>query len=305
MSNQIQESINKAIDTIVNRRINTLSLDKTVIATIDSVVDSAEGIYRVQYEGGYFNARAQYNDAEAYPKNMAVYVQIPQNDMTKDKLIIGRAYNLRDSIEADVAISAINNYSIIGGNSFIINNKEQNDIGIALRSYHNPATETTSNNWIQHRARLIYDDAKQNTYLYSLNKDNLNLYLKNATALMVEADFKTTLDSEQQFSYDGSFGIGLNLVFNNSNYEFGKTQGEIFDYFAGQISATFESINSSGNLTSITRTLAQYNTDIKNAIQTSSSYTYNNLIKSDGVLDMYIAYINSLVDTYANTYQDK
>ena len=144
MSNQIQESINKAIDTIVHRRINALNLDKTVIATIDNVVNSVNGIYRVKHDGGYFEAKAQQENA-IYLKNMPVYVQIPQNDMTKEKIIIGRAYNLREETPSDATITAINNFAIIGSNNVIINNEEKNSAGVALRSYHDPKEETLDN----------------------------------------------------------------------------------------------------------------------------------------------------------------
>ena len=112
MANNIQKSINDAISTIVSRRIDALALDKTVIGIIDSYVDPAQGIYKIKCDGGYFNARSQSEDA-IYQKGMSVYVQIPQNDMTKEKLIISRANTFRNEIQADVTVSAINLLTVV------------------------------------------------------------------------------------------------------------------------------------------------------------------------------------------------
>ena len=81
MANEIQESINKAISTIVDQRSDALELDKTVIGVIDSIVDSTRNIYKVNCDGGYFNARSTQTNA-VYIPGMSVYVQIPQGDFT-------------------------------------------------------------------------------------------------------------------------------------------------------------------------------------------------------------------------------
>ena len=202
MANNIQKSINDAISTIVSRRIDALALDKTVIGIIDSYVDPAQGIYKIKCDGGYFNARSQSEDA-IYQKGMSVYVQIPQNDMTKEKLIISRANTFRNEIQADVTVSAINNFSIIGTNLLKNTNIIENS-GLGIRSYHNPEEENEST--ISHRVRSLYGEG----YYYELlDEDIFNLYKKDATALMVEADFRTALSEQQRQQTSGVYGIGL------------------------------------------------------------------------------------------------
>lgn len=287
MANDIQESINGAIDIIVNRRIDALALDKTVIGIIDSVVNSTQGIYKIKYDGGYFNAEAQQNDA-IYPKGMSVYVQIPQNDMTKKKLILGRASNLRNSEQADVVISGLNDYSIIGNS--VIEPKNES-VGEGLRSYHDEQHETDEHP-ITHRAKLLYSNIENSNNHYSIRLDNFDLYKENATALMVEAEFRTSLDSAQRYSSNKVYGIGLNLSFENSNYQYGQTQSEVFNYFSKDIFATVETSDNTTEEWSMQK--------IDEKIQESlDSSTYINLIKDDGILDKYISYSNSIINAYA------
>ena len=171
MANNIQKSINDAISTIVNKRIDALALDKTVIGIIDSYVDTTRGIYKIKCDGGYFNARSQSEDA-IYQKGMSVYVQIPQNDMTKEKLIISRANVLREETYADVTVSAINNFSIIGTN-LLQNTNTIESSGLGIRSYHDPAEE--NENTISHRVRSLFG---QEYYYELLVEDIFNLYIR-------------------------------------------------------------------------------------------------------------------------------
>ena len=238
MADPIQNSINKAIDTIIQNRVNALTLDKTVIAIIDSLVDPVMNIYRVKYDGGYFNAKS--NADVAYIGGMAVYVQIPQNDMTKEKLIIGRAYATKGSELANSVISAINSYSIMGRN-LLLNTENELPGSFGLRSYHDRRNENTYDedgnvkDPITHRAQyLVSNDIAQKDY-FDLDDNSMNIYRESATGLMLEADFRTALSSEQKNQPGGTYGLALNLVFENSAYQYGETEKEIFDYFAGDI----------------------------------------------------------------------
>lgn len=292
MANNIQESINNAIDIIVGRRIDALATDKTVIGIIDSVIDSVQGIYKIKYDGGYFKAESQ--SGAIFPKGMSVYVQIPQNDMTKKKFIIGRASDLRESERADIVISNLNNYAIVG-NSVITPQNES--IGEGIRSYHDETNEDDIVHPITHRAKLIYSSDESLDTHYHLNLDALQLYKENATALMVQAEFRTSFDTVQRYSGTGLYGIGLNLSFENSDYQYGSTQGEIFNYFASSIQANIERYDDVTKKEINTKiSMKDIDNEIQNALKDK---TFDQLTKVDGILDKYIAYGNSLITAYA------
>ena len=314
MANNIQDSINKAIDTIIAQRINALALDKTVIAIIDRLVDPLFGVYRVKYDGGYFNARVQQTGA-VYLKGMSVYVQIPQNDMTKEKIIIGRAYASRSSELANSVISAINSYSIMGGN--LLTGTDNLPEKFGLRSYHDPKVEINNPAAVSHRAYFIYqDDIVAADDYYDFDYSSLDIYRDTATGLMLEADFKTSLSSEQKNKANGKYGIGLNLVFENSTYQYGETEEEIFNYFAPQIQSSVEVINNNVTVESpneyitITKSIEDYANDFRTNIGLIGNVTVSveELLKTDGLIDVYQSYIRSIADSYAannpNLYTD-
>lgn len=291
MANNIQKSINDAISTIVSRRIDALALDKTVIGIIDSYVDPGQGIYKIKCDGGYFNARSQSEDA-IYQKGMSVYVQIPQNDMTKEKLIISRANTFRNEIQADVTVSAINNFSIIGTNLLKNTNIIENS-GLGIRSYHNPEEE--NENTISHRVRSLYGEG----YYYELlDEDIFNLYKKDATALMVEADFRTALSEQQRQQTSGVYGIGLDLKFENTNFSIGETQGEIFDYYADLVQGVITIIDNSGQYVSAgNQKVINYSSQLEENLNIDS-ITIAALQSEGGLLDQYKNYISSIVDVF-------
>ena len=293
MANSIQESINNAIDTIVNKRIDALALDKTVIGVIDSIVDSTRHIYKIKYDGGFVNAKSQSENA-IYLPGMAVYVQIPQNDMTKDKLIISRATTARDEIRTDVTVSAINNFSIIGTNLLQKNsNKTISDSGLGIRSYHNYETETAET--ISHRVQSLYGE---DNFYNLLDEDIFNLYKKDATAVMVEADFRTSLDEQQKRQTAGVYGIGLDLKFKNANFDIGETQGEIFNYYSELVHGEITTIDSSGQYVSLgNKTVEEYSDQLYLDIQ-DSEITIGSLQQDGGLLDKYKSYISSIIQVF-------
>lgn len=309
MTNSIQESINNAIDTIVNRRVDALALDKTVIGIIDSYIDTTRGLYKIKYDGGYFNARSQSIDA-IYLKGMAVYVQIPQNDTTKEKLIISRASDFRNKIKADVTVSAINNFSIIGTNLLKNTAKTIPTKGIGIRSYHDPATENLENNTtITHRAQSLFGTS----YYYKLiDTSFFDTYRKNATALMIEADFRTALSEEQKQQSDGVYGIGLDLKFNNVNYSIGETQGQIFDYYADKIKSKVTVINGNkyngtdstdGTYITLEKSVLEYAQEWYNILKTGKDKNNNSVTnaKLNDYIDMYISYITATAQAFENS----
>lgn len=85
---EITEQLFEAIDAIVQERLRQLPYDKTVVATIINNSSAAFGKYKVTTDDNItFDA---YSEVTTYPTQTKVYVRIPQNDYTKQKIITGR-----------------------------------------------------------------------------------------------------------------------------------------------------------------------------------------------------------------------
>lgn len=229
----IRNNILEAVNTIAMRRIDELKLDKTITAIIDSAVGvvNSRKVYKVEYEGGYFNAIAQ-NTNDAYLPRMAVYVSIPEGNFSNEKFIIGKASKIATDSQKSAIAAVANNYGIIGKNAIAhANDKSQ----FGLRSYHDPKSEIGENGTsIEHRYRFLYGgpEKKKDLTIDSLDLDN---YKDEATAIMVKADFMTTLTEEQRNQASGEYGLVFNLVFKNLIATYGETYGEVFDYFADKL----------------------------------------------------------------------
>lgn len=88
LSEQVVDTLLTAVDTVVKGRLRDLKYDKTIECQVVSDKQKKDGIYVVEYDGGQFSAYGQSTDS--YYVNDTVYVNIPQGDFTKQKLIIGR-----------------------------------------------------------------------------------------------------------------------------------------------------------------------------------------------------------------------
>lgn len=280
----IQDSILKAIDTIAQRRIDQLKLDKTITAIINSAVGvvNKRKIYKVEYEGGYFNATAQ-NENDAYLPRMAVYVQVPEGDFSKEKFILGKASALATDAQISVVAATANNYSITGKN--VVNNKFDS---IGLRSYHDPLEENKDNTSIKHRFNFLYQDEEENNQIDIFN-DDLSLYKNDATAIMIRADFMTRLTDEQKRKATGEYGLVFNLAFDNLAAGVGETQGDVFNYYKNIISITEED--------ETTHSLADCDFEILYALEHD---TFEEIIQQDGIIDEQLSWIQEIDRVYKN-----
>lgn len=226
-----QRSVLDAINTVVQRRIDGLKLDKTVVGIIDKNIGMLAGypLYQVKYEGGVFTATAR-DASESYARNTAVYVMIPQSDFSKEKFIIGRASSIATTSAESASISAaINNYVRLGPN--LIPNKSI----YGLHSYHDPKEEIDNPNSYQHRFNFLYEINGEGNTDVNVLQNLFKTYAADATNILLRADFRTNLDVVQQRSAGGRYGLAVTLTFTNPNAGYGETQGEILDNLGGTI----------------------------------------------------------------------
>lgn len=228
---KMQEALLKAVDTLVTKRTNDLKLDKTITCIVKNNIGTRFGkpLYQVKYEGGEFTALAQ-NATDSYQPNTKVYVMVPQNDFSKQKIILGRANTISTSKEAVAVSAAINNYSLLGGNLFysLDENIDINNISYGLRSYHSIEEEKTNKNSIVHRSKFIYNnDNEVYDNVIGFNDSAFKIYSKEALTFMIKADFRTNLNIEQRSVGEAKYAIGITMVFDNLNKGYGRTQGEV------------------------------------------------------------------------------
>lgn len=100
----------KAMQIIAESNTSKLKLDKTIVAQVVSIENIETGEYRVTYEGNIFPARS-YDVKTTFVVGENVYVKIPENDMTNEKIIEGRVVTsgntLSDIVEQQVEINTI------------------------------------------------------------------------------------------------------------------------------------------------------------------------------------------------------
>ncbi len=199
MANEFQDSIFKAVDVLLDKRVENLDTDKTITATIDTCVNMIEHQYLVNYQNGLMYAYAQ--DGAAYTKDQQVYVLVPQNDMTKKKIIIGRATTAVDDSKTTFVSSVINNYNFIGSNTL-----STDEVAFGLHSY----------------IKQDYQELYSNTGTANrvdIDTDALSTYLKNADALLLRGKFNTaSLPKSHKSSTSGNYGVILDLEFKDRSY---------------------------------------------------------------------------------------
>ena len=198
MADNIQDSILRAMDTLVGNRIDKIQADQTVVATIISCTNALTNEYKVSYNGGFLYAYA--TEDTSYTQNASVYVLVPQGDFTQKKTIVGKTQNLEDDQNISFVSSAINDYNLIGANAIL------DKAGVQpgkLNSYKNES-------YCLFYQRDLIDTT--NSYL-SINIEELENNLREAEAVLIEASFKTRLPKDHRLSKTGNYGLEFVLAF--------------------------------------------------------------------------------------------
>lgn len=243
-ANNLQQSIFDAVDTIVSRRIKEIDYDKTIIGIIktDAGLKNGRKIYKVEYAGGFFYAYCL-DSSDSYIPNTKVYISVPQGDFSKDKIIIGRVNTINTSSNFNLVTSAMSNYTILGKNPLKLKDEDINEAGV--RSYHlkNSEEKTQDPHPISHRYNILYGnkDAKDDFVTISdEEKEALLAYANEGTAIMVRADFRTDLPTEQRNQAAARYGLSFKLKFKNENAGWGETQWDILNNIGKEITEKIE-----------------------------------------------------------------
>ena len=207
MAATIKDSVYKAIDVIVGKRIEDLHLDKTIEAIVEDCIDITSHKYRLRYGSGVFDAYAMNDDI--YMPDTAVYVLIPENDFNKKKTIIGRANTgTQTNINEEQSVASMySGYSVIGTNLLT-------PIGNSINKY-NLRSYDPENNTI-----LLYDaDQPQEKNKVNINNEKLKVYLEEAKGFIFSGKFKTNFMSTLSGKEDYGLIFYLSLKNGKTTFE--------------------------------------------------------------------------------------
>lgn len=184
---QIQNNICQTIDIIVQNAIQNAGFDRTIQAVVSECTDESIGQYKVRYQDSTFYAYAP-NPEDKYSVGAGVYILVQNNDMKKDKFIVGTVDKLgKDYL---TVTDESERYEMIGANCL----KDIQEI--QLCSYDKPGS---------------YKVAEKSSD--KINNNDLLAYCKEADYLAIKMNVRTSLEREQRMR--GNYGLKFTLLFNN------------------------------------------------------------------------------------------
>lgn len=188
----VNQKILDAIELLSQASIARAGYDKTIQAQIISCEDQSIGKYRCKYQDSIFYAYSNNLDT-VFTKGTYVYILVPNNDMSKEKTILGASKKDSEEEQSDSTIDQ--NYVINGINCITSDNIYYLDTEDNIYSYKIYDTDPQHPN---------YDDL-------TLDTDSLKQYIKESTSILVGATFKTNIPADRQ--YRGHYGIRFTLIF--------------------------------------------------------------------------------------------
>lgn len=214
MADNYQEALIKAIETISKSQVDSLATDKTVTATISSCSDLLTNEYKVSYNGGIMTVYG--TSGKTYAKGSSVYVLVPEGDFTKKKLIIDSASYKEDDQNISFISSIMSDYNLIGSNT-LYENEGKKVYPVGLNSYFRQDAK------LIYQKGLTFDETGKNNLL-NLNAEELETYMSQADALMIEAKFKTNLPKEHRVR--GKYWLDIVIAVKDGD----KTANEFEEY---------------------------------------------------------------------------
>ncbi len=219
MADNYQEALIKAIETISKSQVDSLATDKTVTATISSCSDLLTNEYKVSYNGGIMSVYG--TSGKTYSKGSSVYVLVPEGDFTKKKIIIDSASYKEDDQNISFISSIMNDYNLIGSNTLYEGKdnegKNRKVYPVGLNSYFRQDAK------LIYQKGLTFDETGKNNLL-NLDAEELETYMSQADALMIEAKFKTNLPKEHRVR--GKYWLDIVIAVKDGD----KTVNEFEEY---------------------------------------------------------------------------
>lgn len=183
--NNISEQILSTIDIITNDKISQLRFDKTIQATIYSVVDINTGEYKVKYETGIFSAFSD-DTSKTYRVDDSVYVTVPEGDFSGRKVI--RSLVSATSLSEAALTSLANSVNEVSPNFTAMYGQEIKDLPAKI---------------------MCYEDNTKKLWSNTTTNNLFIQYANNYEYIQIKASFLTTL-----YNNHSSGKYGLTVTFN-------------------------------------------------------------------------------------------
>lgn len=180
-ANEYLESLFKGIDTLIEKRFETLAYDTTIVCTIVDNSNKKNGEYKVSNGSVIYTA---YSDVNNYSQGDQVRVSIPMGDYTQKKFIVGKYATNNDSSPITY-ISPVDTIVNISGNLVTGNTK----YGIAANG--------------NEKEKIIWNKKLDSSFI---SMQNNNIY----NTIVLKAEFKTLFDNYDLIS--GNYGVRLDFL---------------------------------------------------------------------------------------------
>lgn len=214
----LTESLLKAISIVADRSAEEVASDKTIKVAIKKNISTSEGKYLVTYNGGDFYAYTQSGSKDIYEENEQVYLLLPEGDMSQKKFIIGKVEGEKNQSEKILNSSLLNDYVLLGDNAVI--EKGYGLLGIQkmqplhLNSYKVQdyyycylRDKNLANEIVDENNNIIYNTSEYP--IIDIDEESFSNSAKQAKALLLRANFKTSLDTNSI----GNYGFIVNIAF--------------------------------------------------------------------------------------------
>ena len=210
----LQDALLDAIDYMTTAKMDKLTLDKTVVATIVKNEDLIKNTYRIRYQGNE-NLLARAQSGDTYKKGQQVYVLVPQNDLSNDKIILGTASVDNASSEAGFISSVMNDYTYSGENAFLSSPRV-----FGLSSIHTEGKQDKKDSELVYGSADFLEQAGDQVSPYIVNT-RFGQSAKNSEKIMLKAEFRTSLPSWHRMpNCGGEYGLKVVLSFNTNDVDY-------------------------------------------------------------------------------------
>lgn len=210
----LQDALLDAIDYMTTAKMDKLTLDKTVVATIAKNEDLLKNTYRIRYQGNE-NLIAKAQSGDTYKKGQQVYVLVPQNDLSNDKIILGTASVDNASSEAGFISSVMNDYTYSGENAFL-----SSPTVFGLRSARIAGQQNKKDSELVYGSADFLEQAGDRVSPYIVNT-RFGQSAKNSEKIMLKAEFRTSLPSHHRMpNCGGEYGLKVILSFNTNDVDY-------------------------------------------------------------------------------------
>lgn len=210
-SNQISDQIVEAINIIAKKKIEAISFDTTIEATIIDDSRASEGIYMVSNGSASFEA---VSTETGYKKNDAVLVTIPQGDYSKQKIIAGKQVNKTDNspIVYQSPFKTILNMT----NNLIGDTSKIGEIGMIANHPNEYCWDVNTEKFTDSIAYAqAYEGEDKIVALIWDSEDSLSEGEFNHTQIGIKAQFSTWL--EEYGVASGNYGLAAEIFFTHKD----------------------------------------------------------------------------------------